>query len=101
VSSHGIYCPTLVWWSNVEEFKNQMRVAHKLHGSRRPLLITEFASSGWSAEVPVDSKWSQASVLAFMKEVLPWLEEQDMIAGYAWFLFDQMCAAGHRRLSTT
>ena len=26
-------------------------------------------------------------VLAFMKEALPWLEEQEWIVGYAWFPF--------------
>jgi hypothetical protein len=36
-------------------------------------------------------------ILAFLKD-LPWLEEQDMMAGYAWFPFERM---RHRRLSTT
>jgi hypothetical protein len=86
----------LHWYgaANVNEFKNQMRVAYKLYGSQRPLLITEFAPADWSAEAPEKNKWSQARVLAFMKEVLPWLEEQDMVAGYAWFPFEQTNAAG-------
>jgi hypothetical protein len=86
----------LHWYGgvNAAEFKNHMRVAYELYGSRRPLLITEFAPADWSAEVPEDNRWSQANVLAFMKEVLPWLEDQDMIAGYAWFSFKQTNAAG-------
>jgi hypothetical protein len=80
--------------ANAREFMNQMRVAYKLYGSRRPLLITEFAPADWSAKAPEDNKWSQARVLAFMKEVLPWLEEQNMVAGYAWFPFEQTNAAG-------
>jgi hypothetical protein len=86
----------LHWYgaANAKEFKNQMRVAYQLYGSRRPLLITEFAPADWNAKAPEDNKWSQARVLAFMKEVLPWLEEQDMVAGYAWFPFEQTNAAG-------
>jgi hypothetical protein len=81
----------LHWYgaANVNEFKNYMRVAYQLYGSQRPLLITEFAPADWNAKSPETNKWSQARVLAFMKEVLPWLEEQDMVAGYAWFPFEQ------------
>lgn len=86
----------LHWYgaANADEFKNQMRVAYQLYGSRRPLLITEFAPADWSADIPEANKWSEARVLDFMKEVLPWLEEQDMVAGYAWFPFEQTNAAG-------
>jgi hypothetical protein len=30
-----------------------------------------------------------------MKEVLPWLERQDWVAGYAWFSFERNQAVGH------
>jgi hypothetical protein len=80
--------------ASVEEFKNKMRVTYEMYGSRRPLLLTEFAPADWTALTPADNKWSQANVLAFMKEVLPWLEEQDWIEGYAWFSFEQSFAAG-------
>jgi hypothetical protein len=51
-------------------FKNQMRVAYQLY-EPATLLIAEFAPADWSAEAPEKMKWSQARVLAFMKEVLP------------------------------
>ena len=35
------------------------------------------------------------AVLAFMKEVLPWMEKQDWIAGYAWFSFEPHEPHGH------
>jgi hypothetical protein len=30
-----------------------------------------------------------------MKEVLPWLEKQDWVAGYAWFSFEHNESFGH------
>jgi hypothetical protein len=47
----------LHWYgaANAKELKNQLRVAYKLYGSRRPLLITEFAPADWSADVPEDN----------------------------------------------
>ena len=30
-----------------------------------------------------------------MKQALPWMEEQDCIAGYAWFPFDINCPVGN------
>jgi hypothetical protein len=51
------------------------------------LLITEFAPADWKAATVQGNRHSPAKVLAFMKEVLPWMEAQDWIAGYAWFSF--------------
>jgi len=67
-------------------FKEKMRRIYEKYG-RRPLLITEFAPADWKAKSPEKNRHSPARVLAFMKEVLPWLEEQDWITGYAWFSF--------------
>jgi hypothetical protein len=80
--------------ANVEAFKRAMQNIYELYGSRRPLLITEFAPADWKAETPAENKWSQADVLDFMKQALPWLEETAWIAGYAWFSFDTSSAAG-------
>lgn len=52
-----------------------------------PLLITEFAVVDWDATSVETNRHSEASVLAFVKDVLPWMEEQDWILGYNWFSF--------------
>jgi Glycosyl hydrolase catalytic core len=39
-------------------------------------------------------KFSASEVLAFMKKVVPWLEQSDFVAGYAWFNFWEAFAAG-------
>jgi hypothetical protein len=77
-------------------FKRKMREAYTLYGSWRPMLITEFAVADWGATTPEENRYSTAQVLAFMKEVLPWMEEQeqDWIAGYSWFSFFASSPAG-------
>jgi hypothetical protein len=80
--------------ANVAAFKQAMKNLYELYGSRRPLLITEFAPADWKAATPADNKFSQADILSFMKQVLPWLEETDWISGYAWFSFATSSAAG-------
>ena len=55
--------------------------------NRRPLLISEFAVADWGAKSVKENPHSQESVLNFMKDVLPWMESQNWIAGYAWFSF--------------
>ncbi len=69
-----------------EGFKEKMKRVYKKYG-QRPLLITEFSPADWKVSSPADNKNSPANVLAFMKEVLPWMEKRDWIAGYAWFSF--------------
>jgi hypothetical protein len=74
-------------WANAEVFKGRMRVVYEFHGSKRPLLITEMAPSDWKATSAETNRIRRDDLLAFAKEVLPWMEapEQDWIAGYAWF----------------
>lgn len=81
---------------NAASFKNKMREAYTLYGSWRPMLITEFAIADWGATTPEENRYSTADVLAFMKDVLPWMEEQeqDWIAGYSWFPFDASSPPG-------
>ncbi len=67
-------------------FQARMIEIYERYG-RRPLLVTEFSPADWSAKSLADHRFSAKEVLAFMKEVLPWLEEQNWIAGYAWFSF--------------
>ncbi len=68
-------------------FKERMIEVYEEYG-KRPLLITEFAVADWGAKTPTDNANSPAAVLGFMKEVLPWLEAQNWIAGYSWFSFE-------------
>lgn len=74
--------------ANPKEFKAKMQRIHELYG-KRPLLITEFAPADWNTGGDIKkNRHKPEAVLAFMKEVLPWMEEQDWIAGYAWFSFE-------------
>ena len=67
---------------NFAGFKAKMKTIHdKFH---RPLIITEMAVVDWTAKdkTPADNKHTPEAVLRFMKQVLPWMEEQDWILGY-------------------
>ena len=69
-------------------FKERMRMIHELYG-KRPLLITEFAPADWQTGGDIrKNRHKPAAVLAFMKDIIPWMEQQDWIAGYAWFSFN-------------
>lgn len=52
---------------------------------KKPIWITEFAVADWNAATPADNKYTPAEILAFMKEVLPKLEELPYVHKYAWF----------------
>ncbi len=68
-------------------FKQRMIDIYRTYGNR-PLLITEFALADWGAKTPGENSITQEDVLAFMQNVLPWIEQQNWIAGYAWFPFE-------------
>ncbi len=74
-------------------FKERMLKIYNAYG-KRPLLITEFAVADWGVKRPADNKYSEKAVLDFMKNVLPWMEKQNWIAGYAWFSFGKNEAHG-------
>jgi hypothetical protein len=80
--------------THVQHFKEKMRRIYEKYG-RRPILITEFAPADWEARNLAQNRHKSHMVLAFMKEVLPWLERQDWVAGYAWFSFGINEAIGH------
>lgn len=86
------------WYGNpnAAEFKKRMKDIFEAYGSKRPLLITEFAVADWQAmrKSPKDNRHTRKAVLDFMKKVLPWMEQQDWIAGYAWFPFAHDSAQG-------
>ncbi len=67
-------------------FKERMIEVYEAY-NHRPLLISEFAVADWGAKSVKGNAHSQESVLKFMKDVLPWMESQNWIAGYAWFSF--------------
>jgi len=70
---------------SVQAFQSEMLSIYNKYG--KPLLITEFAPADWSATSANNNRYTQQDVLAFAMAVLPWLEEQDWIAGYSWFSF--------------
>lgn len=80
--------------THIQHFKEKMRRIYEKYG-RRPILITEFAPADWEARNLAQNRHKSHMVLAFMKEVLPWLERQDWVAGYAWFSFGINEAIGH------
>jgi Glycosyl hydrolase catalytic core len=80
---------------NVEAFKSQMAAVYAKFGNPRPLLITEFAPADWSATTRAGNRFTPSMVLSFMKEVLPWMEQQNWIAGYAWFSFPIASPVGY------
>jgi hypothetical protein len=86
----------LHWYggASFQSFVTHMETVYQTYGSKRPLLITEFAPADWNAETPEENRFSQQQVLDFMKDALPWLEATEWIAGYAWFPFEQSRAAG-------
>lgn len=78
---------------NAEAFKRKLRKIYEKYG-RRPLLITEFAVADWKTGGDISKhRFTPVQVLVFMKEILPWMERQDWILGYAWFPFkiDSSC----------
>jgi hypothetical protein len=80
--------------THVQHFKDKMRRIYEKYGER-PILITEFAPADWEARKLSQNRHKTEYVLAFMKEVLPWLERQDWVAGYSWFSFEHNQAVGH------
>lgn len=68
---------------NATSFKNDIN--YFIETYKLPVLITEFSIADWGAQTIADNKYTPAQVLAFMKEVLPWLEQNENVLGYAWF----------------
>lgn len=67
----------------VDAFKTKMQGI--IDKYQLPILITEFAVADWSATSVANNKFKPEQVLEFMKGVLPWLEENPDVLGYAWF----------------
>eukprot|EP00977_Amphora_coffeiformis_P011353 scaffold2742_cov167-Amphora_coffeaeformis.AAC.3 len=73
-------------------FKTKLEQIHNMY--RRPILLTEFATVDWKAQDRGFNRFTEKDALDFMKQALPWLEEQDWIAGYSWYPFDASHSAG-------
>jgi hypothetical protein len=88
IGTHGYPGP------NAKAFKTKLERIYEKYG-HRPLLITEFAVADWNTGGDISkNRFTQAQVLTFMKELLPWMERQDWILGYAWFPFEIDSAPG-------
>lgn len=70
---------------NASSFKSDIQ--YFIDKYKKPVLITEFAVADWGAKTIEENDYSPDEVLAFMKEVLPWLEQNDNVLGYAWFQY--------------
>ncbi len=68
---------------NAQGFINRLKEIHEMYD--RLIWITEFAPADWSAKTPQQNRHSPEEVLAFMKEVLPMLDDLDFVERYAWF----------------
>ena len=71
---------------NTGALVKRLTKVHEMFG--RPLWITEFAVGDWNAKKLKDNPHSRESVLAFMKECLPALDELSFLERYAWFASD-------------
>jgi hypothetical protein len=68
---------------NVAALVKRLTQVHEQFG--RPLWITEFGVGDWKAKSVQENQHSAATVLAFMKECLPALDELKFLERYAWF----------------
>lgn len=70
------------WYSNkyagANYFKQQVEAAHAMSGGR-PVWITEF---GLDSSV----SYTQAELTSFLEEVIEWMDEQDYVQRYAYFM---------------
>lgn len=99
VTADTTNCQRLQWigvhWygsANFLDFQARMTEVYNLY--KKPLLLTEFAPADWTAATPQDNTLTDAIVLQFMQQALPWLEQTSWIAGYAWFPFRRSSPAG-------
>lgn len=68
---------------NARTLVGRLDKVHEMYG--RPLWITEFGVGDWKAKSPEENQHSPETVLLFMQQVLPMLDELDFLERYAWF----------------
>lgn len=66
-------------WAGANYLEQQVKAARAIAGGR-PIWITEFALD-YS-----DGTWTDADVQNFLEEAMPWLDEQDDVHRYAYFM---------------
>ena len=76
------------WYGGIRPARFQARLEQIYQQYGKPILVTEFAPTDRTALAVSENRHSRQEVLDFAKVVLPWMEAQDWIAGYAWFPFD-------------
>lgn len=79
--------------ANAEIFQNHMKNIYQTYNNR-PIIIAEMAVADWKAKRCCDNRFSRQQVLQFMQTVLPWMQSQSWIVGYAWFSFDKRTPHG-------
>jgi hypothetical protein len=75
-----IDCLNIHWYdsaSNVQYFKDHVTEAHALGNGQLPVYVSEFGATGNPA--PSD-------VSTFLKAVMPWMDSQSFVSGYAYFM---------------
>lgn len=72
---------------NFVDFKMSMESLYQKY--QRPLVLTEFAPADWNATSVKEHSFTVSTVLDFMKKSVPWLENTNYIAGYAWAPFKE------------
>lgn len=68
---------------NAAGFKKVVTSAWKRYGM--PIWVTEFCLQDPNATKTVPNRFTEDDVIAFMADVLPWLDAQPYIKRYAWF----------------
>jgi hypothetical protein len=68
---------------NARTLVSRLDKVHEMYG--RPLWITEFGVGDWKAKSPEENQHSPETVLLFMQQVLPMLDDLDFLERYAWF----------------
>lgn len=68
---------------NVEHLLNKLEAVHREYG--RPIWLTEFAVGDWEAGSAAANRHRPDRVKAFLREVLPALDEASFVDRYAWF----------------
>ena len=66
-------------WAGANYFKSHVQAAHAMSGGR-PIWITEFGLD------TSDGTYTDAELQAFLREVIPWLDAQDYVHRYAYFM---------------
>jgi len=69
--------------ANPDALINHLKKIHQMYD--KPIWITEFAVADWKASSREKNRHSPETVLRFMKEILPRLDELEFVERYAWF----------------